>query len=65
MGALPKRKVSKARQGKRRAHLHLEAVRLVECSHCHEPKVPHTVCPHCGYYRGKQILEIKTKKEKQ
>jgi len=65
VGALPKRKVSKARQGKRRAHLHLKMVRLVECSHCQELKMPHTVCPHCGYYRGKQVMKIKTaKKEK-
>ena len=32
---LPKRKVSHARQGDRRAHLALTAPSLVECSHCH------------------------------
>ncbi|MBT4359815.1 MAG: 50S ribosomal protein L32, partial [Candidatus Marinimicrobia bacterium] len=19
------------------------------------PKLPHRVCPHCGYYKGKQV----------
>ena len=35
---VPKRKVSKARQGERRAHLAISAPPLVECSHCHELK---------------------------
>ena len=33
---VPKRKVSKARQGERRAHLAISAAPLVECEHCHE-----------------------------
>jgi len=28
-------------------------------------KIPHQVCPACGYYKGKKILEIKEKKKKQ
>jgi len=32
---------------------------VVECPHCHEPKLPHHVCPHCGRYKGKEIIEIK------
>ena len=35
---VPKRKVSKARQGERRAHLAISAPPLVECDHCHELK---------------------------
>jgi large subunit ribosomal protein L32 len=59
MGALPKQKVSKARQGKRRSHLHLELPRLETCRQCGTKKVTHHVCPECGTYRGKQILPIK------
>jgi len=52
----PKRRHSKARRDKRRAHDALAAPALSECPNCHEPKMPHRVCPHCGYYKGKQTI---------
>ena len=60
--ALPKKKVSKARSSKRfHANSHATAPTLVECNHCHEKKLAHVVCKECGYYDGKQVLEIKSK----
>jgi large subunit ribosomal protein L32 len=56
---VPKRKVSHARQGDRRSHLALRPPRLVECSHCHAPRLPHHACPSCGYYRGRPAVEIR------
>jgi large subunit ribosomal protein L32 len=58
---VPKRRVSRARQGERRAHLALELPKLEECPHCHEPKRPHHACPNCGFYGGRQVIEPKTK----
>ena len=58
---LPKRKVSHARQGDRRAHLALTAPSLVECSHCHQMRRAHHACPNCGYYRGRVVVELKVK----
>jgi large subunit ribosomal protein L32 len=57
---VPKRRVSHARQGDRRSHLALSTPVLEECPHCHESKLPHHVCPNCGYYRGRQAIELKT-----
>ncbi|HKZ33535.1 MAG TPA: 50S ribosomal protein L32, partial [Vicinamibacteria bacterium] len=37
----PKRRHSKARRDKRRAHDHLQAPGLSVCPNCHEPKLPH------------------------
>ncbi|MGZ8482248.1 MAG: 50S ribosomal protein L32, partial [Candidatus Limnocylindria bacterium] len=54
----PKRKVSKARQGERRAHLAISAPPLVECDHCHELKRAHHVCPTCGWYAGREAVAI-------
>jgi large subunit ribosomal protein L32 len=54
----PKRRHSKARTGKRRAHDHLTAPGLSLCPNCHEPKQPHRVCPRCGFYKGKQVVEV-------
>ena len=53
--ANPKRRHSKARTAKRRAHDSLNPVGLGECPQCHEPKLPHIVCEHCGYYRGRPV----------
>ncbi|HEX9737909.1 MAG: 50S ribosomal protein L32 [Chloroflexota bacterium] len=53
---VPKRKVSKSRQGERRAHLALRAPTLVECDHCHELKRAHTVCPTCGWHNGREVV---------
>ena len=30
---------------------------LVECPQCHEMKMPHRVCPECGYYNGKEVIK--------
>ena len=57
---VPKRRVSHARQGERRAHLAIEPAALEECPHCHETKQPHHVCPNCGYYNGRLAIELKT-----
>jgi len=57
--AVPKKKVSKARRDRRRAHDSLPTPPKSVCSNCGEVKLPHNVCPHCGYYNGKQIFEVK------
>ncbi len=63
--ALPKRKHSKARRDKRRsANSKMYASNLATCSNCKMPRMPHKVCPHCGYYKGKPVIVIETVEEK-
>jgi len=54
--AVPKRKTSRSRRGKRRAHKHLCAPSISICPRCKSPKLPHRVCPSCGYYRNKEFI---------
>ena len=61
MPPLPKRKLSKGRSARRRSHLALAAMKLVSCPHCHKMRPAHRVCPECGYYKGEEIVEKKTK----
>ncbi len=61
--AVPKRKTSKARRDKRRAHHALPDINLVECPQCLEMITSHTVCPHCGYYKGRLLLPPREKKK--
>ena len=63
MGAVPKSKVSRHRRGNRRQHQRLEEPTLVPCSQCGQLKRAHYVCKLCGTYRGRQVLEQKTKSE--
>lgn len=56
MPPLPKRKVSKSRRDRRRAHDALKARNLVPCPNCGEMRLPHTVCPNCGHYKGREVI---------
>ena len=57
--ANPKRRHSKARRDRRRAHDALAQPSGSLCPNCGEVKRPHRVCGHCGYYRGREVVEIK------
>lgn len=58
MGPLPKRKISRTRRNKRRAHDALTLRHLIRCEECGEYKPAHHVCPNCGMYKEHQVLEI-------
>lgn len=60
----PRRRHSKARGRNRRGHWKLEPVQLVECTQCKAPKLSHRVCPACGYYNGKLVLDLEAKRAK-
>jgi len=56
--AVPKRKTSKARRDKRRANFKLSMPSGSVCPQCGEIKQPHRVCPACGTYKGKSVVEV-------
>ena len=57
--AVPKRKVSSARQNKRRSNVwKLQAPALMRCPQCGEYKTPHRVCGNCGYYNGRAVVDV-------
>ncbi len=56
--AVPKKKVSRSRRNMRRAHDALKPATYVECSNCGELKRPHHVCDACGYYDGREVVEV-------
>ena len=57
--AVPKGKVSKSRRDKRRSSVwKLEAPSLSKCTQCGELKMPHRVCPICGYYKGREVVKV-------
>lgn len=62
MGALPKQRISRHRQGNRRRHHWIPALNLVPCRNCGEMKRSHHVCPSCGVYRGRQVIQIEDRR---
>jgi len=56
--AVPKKKQSKTRTAKRRATWKAEATSYSSCPQCKQPKRPHRVCGTCGYYAGRQAVEV-------
>ncbi len=56
----PKRKHSKARSRKRRAHHRLRTESLGLCPNCGAAKRSHRACPECGQYRGREVVEVES-----
>lgn len=54
---VPKRKKGRAATAARRATHTVSAPAKSTCPQCHQPKLPHRVCPECGYYDGKEVVE--------
>ena len=63
--ALPKRRLSTYRKGKRRAGHLFKTPQVEKCKQCNTVKRTHTICHSCGYYGDKKIIDIKTKKKTQ
>jgi large subunit ribosomal protein L32 len=55
--AVPKRKQSNSRTGMRRSHHALKAKQLQACPKCGTMKPSHVICPNCGQYGGRAIVE--------
>ena len=62
--ALPKGKISKARKHARRANWKISAPSVVKCPRCQKMKLPHHVCKFCGYYDGRDVLNLEAKAAK-
>lgn len=57
--AVPKKKTSKAKSRSRRASawtIKLPARSI--CPRCAAAKRPHIVCGNCGWYHGRQAIEV-------
>jgi len=57
--AVPKRKTSPSRSGKRRSHIKFSAKNIVEDKKSGEYRLPHHLDRKTGMYKGRQILDPK------
>jgi large subunit ribosomal protein L32 len=56
--AVPKRKNSNSRSGKRRAHHAKKPKQLSYCPKCSTALPQHVVCPTCGHYMNRPVVEM-------
>ncbi|MCE2754052.1 MAG: 50S ribosomal protein L32 [Pirellula sp.] len=56
--AVPKRRHSNSRSGKRRAHHAKKPKQLQVCSKCSTVVPTHCVCPKCGFYMGRVVVDM-------
>lgn len=61
--AVQQSKVSKMRVRQRKAANRYKGVQPTTCNNCGAPCLPHRVCKACGYYDGKQVIQVKAAKE--
>jgi large subunit ribosomal protein L32 len=55
--AVPKRRTSKSKSKKRRSHMGVRPMKLQPCPQCQTFKPSHVVCPNCGFYQGRTVIE--------
>lgn len=55
---------TRAHTKNRRSHHALTEPTLSKCSHCGAEHRPHHMCLLCGYYNGRQVMDLESKKAK-
>ena len=56
--AVPKQKKGRgATHTRRSANSKLDAPARSLCPQCGAPKLPHHVCPNCGFYKDREVIE--------
>ncbi|MDO8560684.1 MAG: 50S ribosomal protein L32 [bacterium] len=55
---------TKSKRNRVRSHHALKPRLFGLCSHCNSALSPHTVCGNCGYYKGRQVIDVLAKLDK-
>jgi large subunit ribosomal protein L32 len=55
---VPKRKTPRAKSRHRRSQWKSTAPTYSACPQCRQAKAPHQVCRNCGYYAGREVIEV-------
>ena len=57
--AVPKRKTGRMKTRSRYAAntRNVKTMQTSPCPLCGAPKLPHRVCPNCGFYKNREVIE--------
>ena len=54
--AVPRNRHSNARKKSKRSHHAKKPRQTIKCESCKAPKLPHVLCPSCGFYAGRAVI---------
>ncbi|MFP4381502.1 MAG: 50S ribosomal protein L32 [Candidatus Sumerlaeia bacterium] len=54
--AVPKKRTSPSKRNRRRCHHKLGEKRYSTCPNCNAVRMPHRICPSCGYYKDRAYV---------
>jgi large subunit ribosomal protein L32 len=54
--SVPKQRHTKQRRDRKRERFAIEPIAMQTCPKCAKPKQQHRVCPACGFYKGKEVV---------
>lgn len=57
-------KHTKGKRNRVRSHHALKPEKFAKCAHCAQLKLPHQICENCGYYGGRQVIDVLAKLDK-
>ncbi len=60
----PKRRHTSGMRDLRRSQVKAKKAQLAVCPKCKNPVLPHITCSNCGYYKGKEIVNVFKKLDK-
>ncbi len=55
-------RVNRSHTGNRRSHHALKEPRLSTCAKCSAQHLRHRMCPECGNYKGREVIDVAGKK---
>ncbi|MFA5859267.1 MAG: 50S ribosomal protein L32 [Elusimicrobiota bacterium] len=61
--ANPKKRHTSAKRDRRRSQWKIVVQSGSKCPKCNAPKMPHCVCPSCGFYKEELVVPKKEKKK--
>ena len=62
--AVPKQRQNQSRRDKRRGNIFIKAPNLVSWKKKKKPVLPHSACGYCGFYKGREVIDVMAKLEK-
>ena len=62
--SVPKQRHTKQRRDAKRDRFAIKPVKTMTCPKCGKQKSPHRACQHCGFYKGKEVINTLKKVNK-
>ncbi len=61
MGGVPTKHKTHGAVARRRSHHAKKPLNLIACAKCGSATKPHQYCPNCGFYKGKEVVDVLAK----